>query len=365
MSETGMEAVLNTPELLESILLHVDIETLLVSALRVSKTWHAVIEASVRLQQALFFTSVSGPAAATMTSTTPPYSWEEEAYLWKEDESSDESDGEEIVWDELDFQNAKKSRQNKNLQWPTFNPLLQRQFGSCFFDLSDGGYGYSRRCKSFYHMPWTPRAREVSRKGEHDEEIALAESPPPMLLDPNDAEEEEELRRRFTRRGASWRRMLVCQPPPPALGYHRIFEYPEVDPRDHGMSVSTAVLHSGDGGLRMGQLYDLVQYHAGHHEFFSLWFRVIWVRSRPHYVTFHSRNVCRELLEKTKVVVEFYDRNDQHLSDDHFSEPPDVQIFDAHFRCDNYQHADFQTVNVTSEYRHGGLCGLPTAACVF
>lgn len=365
MARNGMEIVLNTPELLESILLHVDIATLLLSALRVSKLWHTFIEASVRLQQALFFAPVSGSAAVTMTSTTPPYNWEEEAYLWKEAESSDESDGEEIVWDELDFQNAKKTRQNKNPLWPTFNPLLQKQFGPCFFDFSDGGYGYFRRCKSFYHMPWTPRAREALLKGEHSEEVALEESPPLPLADANEAREEEELRRRFTRRGASWRRMLVCQPPPPGLGYHRIHEDPNMDPRDHGMSVLVAVLPSGDGGLRMGQLYDLIQYHAGHHNMFSLWFRVIWLRSRPHYVTFHSRNVCRDLLETTQVVVEFYDRNDRHLSDDRISHPSDIQVFDAHFRCDDYQHADFQSANVTSEYRHGGLCGLPTAACIF
>lgn len=309
-----MEAVFDTPELLESVLLHVDISTLLLSALRVSKTWHVLIEASVLLQQALFFTPVSGPAAARMTSTIPPYNWEEEAYLWKEDESSDKADGEEIVWDELDFQNAKKSRQNKNLQWPTFNPLLQKQFGSCFFDFSDGGYGYFRRCKSFNHMPWTPRAREALRKGEHDEEVALAESPPPRLADANEAREEEELHHRFTRRGASWRTMLVSQPPPPALGYHRISEDAEVDPRDRGMSVSTAVLHPGEGGLRMGQLYDLVQYHVGHHDLHSLWFRITWLRSRPHYITYHSRNVCRDLLEQTKVVVEFYDAKDQVLA---------------------------------------------------
>lgn len=365
-----MEAVFDTPELLESVLLHVDIPTLLLSALRVSKTWHVLIEASVRLQQALFFTPVSGPAAARMTSTVPPYNWEEEGYLWKEDESSDEHDGEEVLFHEFDIQNAKKTRENKDLLWPTFNPLLKKQFGPCFFDFSDGAYGHFRRCKFFYHMPWTPRAREAVRKGDHSEETRAAQDPPPRLANANEAreeEEEEEGRRRFTRRGASWRRMLVCQPPPPALGYHRIpgVEDPAITARDHGMLVSIAVLPSGHGGLRMGQLYDLVQYHAGHHEFFSLWFRVTWLRSRPHYVTFHSRNVCRELLEQTKVVVEFYDRNDQHLSDDRISEPPDVQVFDAHFRCEDYQHAEFQTVNITSEYRHGGLCGLPTAACIF
>lgn len=360
-----MEIVLNTPELLESVLLHVDIATLLLAALRVSKSWHALIETSFRLQQALFFAPVSGSAAAAMLSTTPPYNWEEEESLWKEDGGSDESDSEAPETLFFDIQNAKKTRQNKNLLWPTFNPLLKKHFGPCFFDFSDGGYGYFRRCKSFYHMPWTPRAREALNKGEHSEEVAFAESPPPPLADANEARKEEELRRRFTRRGASWRKMLVCQPPPPGLGYHRIHEDPNMDLRDHGMSVSTAALYSEDGGLRMGQLYDLIQRHAGHHDLQSLWFRVTWLRSRPHYITYHSRNVCRDLLEKTKVVVEFYDASDQVLAFCRVSQPPDVQVFDAHFRCDDYRHAEFQTVDITSEYRNGGFCGLPSAACIF
>ncbi|KAI1340043.1 hypothetical protein F5Y15DRAFT_423476 [Xylariaceae sp. FL0016] len=46
---------LDIPELLESILLHVDHQTLLVSCQRVNRTWHALITGSPRLQRRLFF----------------------------------------------------------------------------------------------------------------------------------------------------------------------------------------------------------------------------------------------------------------------------------------------------------------------
>lgn len=43
------------PELLELILLHVDLRTILTSAQRVSRAWHALVTTSTALQRALFF----------------------------------------------------------------------------------------------------------------------------------------------------------------------------------------------------------------------------------------------------------------------------------------------------------------------
>ncbi|KAJ5995143.1 hypothetical protein N7481_002120 [Penicillium waksmanii] len=51
--------VLTTPELLEIILLHLDIRTLLVSAQRVCQTWKVLIQTSPAIQQALFFRSAT------------------------------------------------------------------------------------------------------------------------------------------------------------------------------------------------------------------------------------------------------------------------------------------------------------------
>ncbi|KAH6656556.1 hypothetical protein BKA67DRAFT_552310 [Truncatella angustata] len=47
--------MIHIPELLEIILLRVDMRTLLVSALRVSMTWHTMITESHRIQRQLFF----------------------------------------------------------------------------------------------------------------------------------------------------------------------------------------------------------------------------------------------------------------------------------------------------------------------
>ncbi|RYP83857.1 hypothetical protein DL769_001279 [Monosporascus sp. CRB-8-3] len=47
--------VLDIPEILEAVLLHVDMRTLLVSALRVSRFWYFLIARSPRLQRHLFF----------------------------------------------------------------------------------------------------------------------------------------------------------------------------------------------------------------------------------------------------------------------------------------------------------------------
>src|SRR5690625_2582029 len=52
---TAMQHVLDTSELLELILVHVDMQTLLTSAQRTSRTWHALIATSPPLQRRLFF----------------------------------------------------------------------------------------------------------------------------------------------------------------------------------------------------------------------------------------------------------------------------------------------------------------------
>ncbi|KAK8130003.1 hypothetical protein PG999_002383 [Apiospora kogelbergensis] len=59
------------PELLEAILLHVDELTLLVSAQRVSKHWHAVIAVSPRLQWKLFLRPDESAAAARVPQQNP------------------------------------------------------------------------------------------------------------------------------------------------------------------------------------------------------------------------------------------------------------------------------------------------------
>lgn len=54
-SELSVSTVFTTVELLESILLHLDMRSLLTSAIRVSRQWRDVIQGSKYLQRALFF----------------------------------------------------------------------------------------------------------------------------------------------------------------------------------------------------------------------------------------------------------------------------------------------------------------------
>lgn len=75
------DAALSTFELLEAILLHVDMRTLVVSAQRVCTRWHAVISNSTPLQRHLFFAPIPrDPIAAGQggdndngTNTAHPY----------------------------------------------------------------------------------------------------------------------------------------------------------------------------------------------------------------------------------------------------------------------------------------------------
>lgn len=53
--------VFNTAELVEMILLELAMEDILLRAMRVCKYWKAVIDASLKLQQVLFFKAIPGP----------------------------------------------------------------------------------------------------------------------------------------------------------------------------------------------------------------------------------------------------------------------------------------------------------------
>ncbi|RYO84323.1 hypothetical protein DL766_007196 [Monosporascus sp. MC13-8B] len=94
-------------------------------------------------------------------------------------------------------------------------------------------------------------------------------------------------------------------------------------------------------GLRMGTLYDVVQYRAGHHERNSMWFRVVWNQAREPYNTNSSQEKCRKMLQQTNVVVEFYHVNDGAFVE-HHHEPPDLALFDMRFRSEDYQHINIE-----------------------
>ncbi|KAF4446622.1 hypothetical protein F53441_9753 [Fusarium austroafricanum] len=110
----NMDKILAVPEMLELILLHLDMKTLLVSASRVCHHWTAIITESPWIQQALFFRPVP-------SSGERPKSF-------------------------------------------TLNPLLVEKFGRCFFDV-DRKYAYLRRADSFFRLPWAPEGL-IKEQGE-------------------------------------------------------------------------------------------------------------------------------------------------------------------------------------------------------
>ncbi|KAK7960358.1 hypothetical protein PG988_011572 [Apiospora saccharicola] len=336
-----MNNVLVNVELLEIILVHLDMATLLVSAQRVSKTWHNVIAESPALQQALYFRAAtvplhlrSGNTIGSNSKTPPP-------------------------------------------PRPLLNPLLLEKFSPCFFDFDDNRARW-RRSSSFYTLPWTARPHEELRHTHltRPDTVHIIRNPPPHSKTPQEGEREEEeeeeeegARRRFTRRGASWRHMLVAQPPPLQMGYVS----PSSPLHAANLTIGKALLvatptdgrDEDGGGLRMGQLYDFVQRRAGHHDLHSLWFRVQWMRFRGS--TYHAAAgwACQELLQhKTCVVVEAVDHDDATL-DQHPPAPPDVAAFDAAFRCDEAAALESKVemeeeVEVPSEH-----LVLPTEVCVW
>ncbi|KAI1780999.1 hypothetical protein F4818DRAFT_23132 [Hypoxylon cercidicola] len=301
-----MEAVLSIPELLEAILLHLDMATLLVSATRVNKTWQAVIYTSVLIQQALYF---------------QPVSTEAQEYGWK-------GFSEPCV----DSENAQEA------EYLIINPLLKKRFGHCFFDTGEF-YGYILRANSFYSMPWTPYARENTQAMTRP---SYPSGPQTADMTLKELDEIDIACRKFTRKGASWRKMLVSQPPPPFLGYSFMGDTDQVfGPHWVYTALIRPMADSQLSGLRMGMLYDVVQYRAGHHEHTSMWFRVVWNQEREPYSTRSSQVKCQEMLQQTNVVVEFHHINDGAFKG-HFHEPPDLAVFDKRFRSEDYQHVDIQ-----------------------
>jgi hypothetical protein len=363
--DCGTADVLAIPELLEIILFHVDMTTLLVSALRVNKTWNSLISNSSALQQALFFAP-----AAPETSSTVTWQWDperagsNEATLVDAAEC-DSSPASSISGNEDGAatspsspslrQKRKKKAQKARRVLPIFNPLLLRKFGPCFFDFGPS-YGFFRRTESFYTLPWTARSHQTVPTDSGGRYHPLYRLVKPMNLDETEKAKAEADRRRFTSRGASWRRMLVSQPPPPgaccsqcpaavpasthvSMGW--LWWRPD-GPYGGPEKLSTGrvgtcnasncpALH--EGLLTMGQLYDLVQYHAGHHELRSLWFRVTWGSPKPPYVTrIHQRARGELAAQGMAVVVEFLEFED----DTWFSrrETQCMDNFDKAFRCD-------------------------------
>ncbi|KFA50671.1 hypothetical protein S40293_04904 [Stachybotrys chartarum IBT 40293] len=313
----GARSVLFTIELLEAILLQVDMVTLLTSAMRVNKTWHETILNSPTIQQKLFFKPAGqkvprvSKVAGQDETPVPSHHQAEEAT-------------------------------------PVLNLLLARKFERLFFDIT-GDQSYERRATSFDTLPWSASPGEEVEFTDPDRKPARAiQRRPP--LDADALQKEDASKKRFTRTGASWRRMLVSQPPPVQLGYLS----PDVawDSPIQGRRAWKALTPT-EGGLRMGQLYDLVQHRAGHHPQHSSWFRIHWFRPQEPFRSCLSQEICAELLASTCVVVEMVDENDSMIPD-HPAAPDDVTTFDAMYRCEEASVTALELEEVTVR-RNGQL----------
>jgi len=305
--------VLLIPELLEEILLHLDMATLLVSAQRVSTLWFDVISRSKRLQQALFFTPITPSVKPSLAYSNPKkYPLRGHSPYHKE-----------IV--------------------STFNPLLQKHFGPVFFTSGSSPCILNKNNFS-KSLNWGPDYRDED--GE-----------PAKLLSRHKA---------FTRTGASWRRMLVSQPAPPALGFvwweHRsrlqnVYEYIirqsrcSSPPSSVSSASSTSSLSSASStsstesseslplsetGLRFGSLYDLVQDQTS--ATLNLGFYVGWGNYIP--VGTEVASLSEELLKETSVVVQFFPDVRSECGD--FA---DVKTWDDTFRSEDFQLPDSELLD--------------------
>lgn len=180
-----------------------------------------------------------------------------------------------------------------------------KHFRSVFFDPNT--YGGLQSANHFYHeIPWYANSRTWDSSESPEMQVKL-----------------ERRRRAFMQSGASWCRMLVSQPAPPALGYgwkerrdvrfrllvwrgyivksaRRLELASSSLPRAKPSPISLS-----QSGLHFGQLYDLVQYHAGHHEYATLLFRVFWGELRLTIQKDELIRVCEELFKETSVVFQF------------------------------------------------------------
>lgn len=285
-ARVNMDPVFIVPELAEAIFLCLDMSTLLVSALRVSKAWNGFITKSGPIQKALFFQ----PAVRDF-----------------DDDSS-----------------------------PRINPLLMRRFGRCFFDV---GVDYRRfsRSDSFYWMPWTfdNVDSQLSTPDSRDRE---ARSHDISDMSPLECQQIQESCRKIRRKDASWRKMLVSQPPPPHLGCMSVRMLTEgISTVENDVEIEISTLHpeaqpQSYENVRMGLLYDLVQDRVAQKHGWEVWFRVVWHETTFPNVTDMCESQCRTLLQHTSVVVEvgvFWSKEHE--------EPRDVEPFNRRFRSSAYQ----------------------------
>ena len=199
---TPTSAVLSTVELLEAILLRIDPVTLLVAANRVSRHWHAVINDSLAIQQALFLVP------------------EKEVTL--------------NVW------------RGEDIPPKVQNPILSRLFPAWF-----------ENTNSFH--PELHHSSESRLVGDGQGGMVGNERFSSLPLYTQNADSDDNP---FLRRSASWRRMLISQPPCRTIVANR----GNVTAMALGHAIHHRVVTTRSDGLRMGELYDITLQHFTRHK---------------------------------------------------------------------------------------------------
>ncbi|KAL6698408.1 hypothetical protein J3F84DRAFT_367506 [Trichoderma pleuroticola] len=290
------QRVFRTPELLENIFLRLDMVTVLTCVQRVSKDFKRTVDGSLALQQMLHFRFHKNA--------------------------------------ETGLHPQAKYNGDDRMEFPIFNSLLVKHFGSCFFDFG-GFYGWQRRAESFYENNWTRHHNQLKVDMMFGRQKIYRSVGPE--LDGVKTLQASQDRERFTRAGASWRRMLVCQPPIYDFGA-MIFQ--PVDPsRPVPQKMEKAIIQAEDdeSGLCMGQLYDFVQERAGNHPLDSLWFRVTWFDTQAPYTSKLCHTTAIEwVIDGVPVVVEMFHKSDS-LRPFHPPDPPNVEVFDKTFKCKDFK----------------------------
>ena len=218
------QRVLGTIELLEAILLHLDIRTLLTSAQRVCITWHDLTTSSPLLQRRLFLTP--SPSPSTPTYTRPPY-----------------TPNPLLVWAFPCFFPSPRTtpstlQMNPNTHWHSTSSI---PYPGCM--PPPAHYGF---------LP----AGLIASNEDKTEYLPMADT-------------RDGRRRHYAcvRAGASWRRMLLSQPPVVRVARLGGLSREEVGRRAGGDARNDGSWSLGlwdgkmveiEGGLRMGELYDEV-----------------------------------------------------------------------------------------------------------
>lgn len=351
----------NTTKLIETILQHVDLKTILIAANRVSTTWYLTIYNSKPLQEKLFIKPISKgdvkPDGVTI------------------EEGSGHADGR------------------------VFNPILVDKFGPVFFDFGPNSAQF-RRAEAFFTMPWCAKPHEIHTYRGKDDGHGRPRIQPPKYgsysLGVQGRAEATESRQRFTRLGASWRRMLLTQPPPPKMGF-LLYSHDDpikMKPDEDGnkrvkqheffigsrpwrvktkvelkLDANAAAVADGQqkpeteedtvqgriDGARMGNVYDVISVIGGQSAKQGRFWRMLWTRPKTVTLSDSLSKVRSRMLDASGFIIEMHD-DDFRRHKIYGPDPTTAQEFNSLFLCEDtwWEHIPSPDVTKSTTIVTGG-----------